>query len=101
DAVLGNPQFPLHQVARKYGVQYIVAGHIHQMLRVDLDGITYLSLPSAGVHLRLSKQYEDGWFFGFTIAEVHGNTVTLTIKDTEGRTSSPSEWGAAGLLKRA
>jgi hypothetical protein len=32
---LQNPNFALHQLARRYGVQYVVAGHIHQTLRLD------------------------------------------------------------------
>jgi Icc protein len=45
-AVLGNSNFPLHQLAKRYGVKYVIAGHIHQMLHFELDGITYLSMAS-------------------------------------------------------
>jgi len=38
---LGSGEFPLHQLARKYGVNYIVSGHGHQFVRLSRDGIVY------------------------------------------------------------
>jgi predicted phosphodiesterase len=103
--VLGNPAFPLHQLAARYHVQYVIAGHIHQMLRFELDGVTYVSMASSGGHLRENKTYERGWFFQHTLARVRGNQVDLEIKELErpygkGRVTVPSDWGAAGLLRR-
>jgi hypothetical protein len=99
DAALGNPAFPFHKLVRKYGVQYVVAGHIHQMLHADLDGTSYVSLPSAGGHLRLSGRYEDGWFFGYTVVEAEGDEVRFEIKELGGRVTTLKDWGVAGLLK--
>ena len=101
-AVLGNPNFALHRLAKKYGVRYVIAGHVHQMLHVDLDGVTYVSLASTGGHLRVSKKYEDGWFFGYTLVEVNGTGVTFQIKELkpphgEGRVTKLEDWGMAGL----
>src|SRR6202042_2866172 len=48
DVAMRNPDFPLHRLAKQYGIQYVIAGHIHQMLHLELDGVTYVSLPSAG-----------------------------------------------------
>ena len=45
NAVAGNPNFPLHQLARTYGVQYVIAGHLHEMLHFKLEGIEYISMP--------------------------------------------------------
>ena len=70
NVVLRDPNFPLHQLARKYGVQYVIAGHVHEMLHYTLDGIEYISAPSAGGHLRASGKYADGWFFGYTVVDV-------------------------------
>jgi hypothetical protein len=61
--------FPLHQLAKKYGVKYVIAGHLHALIHAEFDGITYLSVPSAGGHLRTGK-YADGSFFGYTVVEV-------------------------------
>ena len=43
-------------MAKQYGVCCVIAGHVHQLIHADLDGVTYVSLPSAGGHLRLSRQ---------------------------------------------
>ncbi len=102
--VLGNPAFPLHQLALRYGVKYVIAGHIHQMLHFELDGVTYLSMASSGGHLRESKSYERGWFFEHTLAKVHGDNVNFEIKELkppygQGRVTVPDDWGAAGLVR--
>jgi predicted phosphodiesterase len=103
--VMGNPAFPLHQLALRYGVKYVIAGHIHQMLHFELDGVTYLSMASSGGHLRESKSYERGWFFEHTLAKVRGDKVNFEIKELtppygQGRVSVPDDWGAAGLVRR-
>jgi hypothetical protein len=101
--ILGNPDFPLHQLALKYGVKYVIAGHIHQMLRFTLDGITYLSMPSAGGHLREDKAYRHGWFFAHTSVSVSDSSVRIQIHELkppygQGRVTNPAAWGSAGLL---
>ena len=95
-----NPAFPLHRVAKKYGVRYVIAGHIHVILNMQLEGITYISLPSAGGQLRLSGKYEDGWFFGYTLAEVRGGEVHLQIHELGGRTTNLADWGNVGLVTK-
>ena len=92
DAMFQNPRFALHQLAKKYGVRWVIAGHLHQMLEVELEGVTYLSMASSGGHLRGSERYEDGWFFGYAMAAVQGNEVQLRIKDLSGRVSAPRDW---------
>ncbi len=104
NVALRNPKFALHQLARRYGVQYVIAGHLHQMLHLALDGVTYVSMPSSGGHLRLSGAYEDGWFFGYAMVVVHGNSVDFRIQELgsphgEGRTTKLTDWGMAGLVK--
>jgi hypothetical protein len=101
DVLLRNPDFPLHRLAKKYGVRYVVAGHVHKMLRLELEGVTYLSMPSSGGHLRASGRYEDGWFFGYAVGAVRGSVVGLRIKELPrpnglGRVSRPEDWGAGG-----
>jgi hypothetical protein len=100
DAALGNTSGPLHVLAKRYGVCCVVAGHVHQLIHADLEGVTYLSLPSAGGHLRLSGKYEDGWFFGWTGVEVRGREVTFQVHALDGATTPLSAWGRAGLLVR-
>jgi predicted phosphodiesterase len=105
DAVLRNSNFALHQLAKRYGVGYVIAGHVHQMLFVDLDGVMYISMPSSGGHLRLSGKYEDGWFFGYMLAAVHGKEARLQIKELkpplgQGRVTVPQDWSSAGLVSK-
>ena len=101
--VLGDTHFPLHQLALKYGVKYVIAGHIHQMLRFNLDGITYLSMASSGGHLRNDKSYEHGWFFQHTDVTVDNAGAYFKIEELkppfgQGRVTSPATWGSAGLM---
>jgi predicted phosphodiesterase len=100
--LLANPKFPLHQIAKQYNVTYVIAGHIHQMLRFHLDGINYLSMASSGGHLRAGKDYKGGWFFGYSLVSVEGNSVSFAIKELrppfgQSRQTSPESWGPAGL----
>jgi predicted phosphodiesterase len=105
NVALQNPSFPLHRLARRYGVQYVVAGHVHQMLRFELEGVTYVSMASSGGHLRLSGVYEDGWFFGHALVEVHAQSIDFQIRETgpprgEGRITKLTDWGMGGLVKK-
>jgi Icc protein len=102
-AAFANRDYALIKLARKYGVQYVIAGHLHQLLHIDLDGVTYLSVESSGGHLRGSEKYEDGWFFGQTKVEVRGTAVNIQIEELkppngQGRITSPKDWGKLGKL---
>ena len=100
DAALGSTSGPLHAIAKRYGVCCVVAGHVHQLIHAELEGVTYLSLPSAGGQLRLSGKYEEGWFFGWTGVEVRGGEVVFQVHALDGATTPLSAWGRAGLLVR-
>jgi predicted phosphodiesterase len=105
NVALGNGDFELHRLARQYGVKHVIAGHVHQLLRFELDGITYLSMPSSGGHLRLSKAYDQGWFFGHARVNIAGSAVEMAIEEAkaphgEGRVTKPGDWGAAGLRQQ-
>jgi hypothetical protein len=103
---LRDTNLPLHQIARRYGVQYVIAGHVHQLLRFSLEGIDYISMPSAGGHLRPpDAAYENGWFFGHALATVRGTQVQFQFEELKpplgyGRVSTPGEWGMLGLLQK-
>lgn len=97
DAALRNTAAPLHQLAKRCAVKYILAGHVHQLIHTDVDGITYFAAPSAGGHLRLSKKYEDGWFFGWTDVRVKAGEAAFTVRELGGRRTSLDQWGLSGL----
>jgi hypothetical protein len=97
DAALGSTSGALHRMAKRYGVCCVVAGHVHQLIHAELEGITYVALPSAGGHLRLSGKYEDGWFFGWTAVEVKDREVSFEVHSIDGKVTPLSDWGRAGL----
>jgi Icc protein len=87
---LGSGEFPLHQLARKYGVNYVVSGHGHQYLRMARDGITYLEVGSSGGKLKGVGE-DQGWFYHYVLGTVQGAKVEFSVKKIEplgaGRTS--------------
>jgi hypothetical protein len=92
-------------MAQKYGVQYVIAGHIHQMLHFNLDGVTYVSMPSSGGHLRGSKAYEDGWFFGHALVSFDGQAGQFQIHEAgpphgKSRVTNLADWGMLGLARK-
>lgn len=101
-AIIGDPNFPLQQLAKKYGVHYVIAGHVHEMLHAELESVDYISMASAGGHLRASGKYNDGWFFGYAVVDVSPTAADFHIHQLgapfgEGRTSTLKDWGPAGL----
>ena len=104
DVMMGSTHFAGHVLAKKYGVQYVMAGHIHELLHASLDGVEYISLPSAGGNLRAARKYEDGWFFGYIVVGVSDKGVTFGIRELhspygQGRATKLDAWGKAGLLR--
>ena len=101
DAMFQDSRFQLHGLAKKYSVQYFIAGHLHQMLDIDLEGVRYLSMASAGGQLRGTKQYRDGWFFGYALVGVRGQAVDFHIEELkppqgQGRITELKDWRRAG-----
>jgi UDP-2,3-diacylglucosamine pyrophosphatase LpxH len=97
DAALRNTAAPLHQTVKRHGVRWVLAGHVHQLIRAELEGVTYFAAPSAGGHLRLTGKYEDGWFFGWTAIDVKGADASFTVHELGGRTTPLNAWGLSGL----
>ena len=100
--LVGNTQVPFHQIVKQHRVKYVIAGHIHQMLHFELDGVTYLDLASSGGHLRDTKQYERGWFFAHTVVSIEGDSAHFSIRELpapfgKSRVTQPGDWGSAGL----
>ena len=103
--VLGNPEFSLQRLAKRYGVHYVIAGHLHEMLHFELAGVTYLSMASSGGHLRSTKRYEDGWFFQHTLVTVKGESAEFKIQELDppfgrSRVTNVRDWGATGLANK-
>jgi predicted phosphodiesterase len=104
-AMLDDPDFELHRIAKKYGVRFVIAGHVHEMLNMSLDGVSYISMPSAGGHLRGAGKYEDGWFFGYAVVDVIDGRASIHVQELnepygKGRRSTLNDWGRAGIVSR-
>lgn len=104
--VLGrNKDAGLHRLAKTYGVQYVLAGHIHEMLHFSFDGVEYVSMMSSGGHLRSTHKYEDGWFFGYGLIEITGDKLTFRINEIraplmgEGRQTTLDQWLGVGTRR--
>lgn len=100
--LLQNESHPLHQLARRYGVRWVLAGHVHQMIHMEFQGVHYVSMASSGGHLRGSRRYQDGWFFGFAEVRISDAGLDWRIHELgpphgEGRVTPLAQWGKSGL----
>ncbi len=80
-------EFPLHQLARKYGVTAVVSGHTHQFAFLERDGVMYLCVESSGGHLRAADNgaaFARGWFYGHVLATVSGAAVEFVAEEIGG-----------------
>jgi len=103
--MMNNPDFELHRIAKQFGVEYVIAGHVHGLFESVLDGVTYISAPSAGGNLRSTRQYEDGWFYGYMQVDVSPGSASISVKEIgppfgRSRTTALSDWGKTGLVQR-
>ena len=102
DAVVGNRNFGLHTLARKYAVDYVISGHGHQLVHVELDGVRYLEIGSSGGSiargLRIGQGFKEGWFYHWIWAQVRNGKVDMTVKEVTppGRVFRLSDWGPSG-----
>ena len=93
-----NPNFPLHQLAKKYGVDAVVSGYVHRFGRWNLEGVEYLMVGSSGGQLR-GERFSDGWFFHWVEAKVSEGKVQFVVHELpapygEGRIFAASEWAS-------
>lgn len=71
--------FALHRLAREYGVRYVVSGHLHFLLRMERDGITYIQMGSSGA--RIEPDFDRGAFYQHALVEVRGADVRITVHE--------------------
>lgn len=87
-AALGSGAFPLHRLAKEYAVDYVVSGHVHQLIRMKLDGVTYLAVGSSGASISRGTDRGEGraqgWFYQHVLATVNGASATLKVKELGG-----------------
>ena len=106
--LLRSPDFELHRLAKKYGVDAVISGHIHQLSQYRLDGVLYLEAGSSGGHidrgLNAGQGFEQGWFFQWLAAEVDGGHIAFTIHELsppfgKGRSIPLERWGQSRAAK--
>jgi 3',5'-cyclic-AMP phosphodiesterase len=82
---LGSGEFPLHRLARKYGVDAIVSGHGHQFVALERDGVRYVEVGSSGAHMDRGiahgEGFAEGWFYHHVVVDVEGGRVRFTVRE--------------------
>lgn len=102
DVAVGNRNFGLHTLARKYAVDYVISGHGHQLVHLELDGVRYLEIGSSSGSiargLRLGQGFKEGWFYHWIWAQVRDGKVEMTVKEVSppGRVFRLNDWGPSG-----
>lgn len=85
---LGSGEFPLHSLACKYGVAFVVSGHGHELVSMERDGVKYVEVGSSGASLRRGTDrgegFEQGWFYQHLLVEVSGSKAQVTIHEVAG-----------------
>jgi predicted phosphodiesterase len=85
---LGAADFPLHRIAKKYGVQHVISGHGHQFVRMVRDGVAYMEVGSSGGTMRRALEmghgFKEGRFYHHVWGRVKGSKVLFTIKEIDG-----------------
>ena len=97
---LGSGEFPLHQLAKKYGVSYVISGHGHQFVRLMRDGIVYMEVGSSGGKMK-GEGFAKGFFYHHVWGHVKGSKVELSVKELDGpagkgRMFRAEEWDENG-----
>lgn len=85
---MGSGDFSLHEIARRHGVDYVVAGHTHNFARLARDGVTYVVVGSSGASLARymadPANFARGFFYHHVWVHVKGDQVRLTVKELSG-----------------
>jgi len=107
---LRSRSFELDRLAREYGVDYVISGHGHQFVRLELDGIAYVEIGSSGANIgeawKTGEGFAQGSFYQHALVEVIGPRVKLTVKELDapygkGRQFDAEGRGASSLSKPA
>ena len=93
-------EFPLHRLAREYGVDYVITGHGHFFVRMVRDGIAYMQMGSSGAEIK--KDFSQGAFYQHAFVQVRGAAASIRIKELdapfgEGRSFAAEDWNGNGL----
>ncbi len=102
---LGSGEFRLHQLARQYGVNYVISGHGHLLLRLERDGVVYLEVGSSGAGAMRGRESNEsfarGQFYHHVWVRVKDAKAYFTVKELDGpygkgRMFRVEDWGPDG-----
>ncbi len=83
-----DEQFRLHELAKTYGVDYVVSGHGHVFVKRERDGIVYMEVGSSGGQMTgalvRGQGFKDGRFYHWVWGDVRGSKVSLSVKEIDG-----------------
>ncbi|MBI5084370.1 MAG: metallophosphoesterase [Acidobacteria bacterium] len=105
EALQAGGDFPLHNLAKKYGVDYVVSGHGHRFAHMSRDGVRYMEVGSSGGSMRgklvRGEGFSQGSFYHFVWAHVAGSTVRFVVKELPppagmGRMFPAEDWDEKG-----
>lgn len=98
-------ELPLHQIAKKYGVGYVISGHGHRFVRMVRDGIVYMEVGSSGGTMKgklvSGEGFAQGCFYHFVWTRVEGGKVSFSVKEIggaqgQGRMFRAEDWDENG-----
>ncbi len=101
----GRTDFPLHRLARKYGVTHIVSGHGHRFVHMVHDGVDYMEVGSSGGTMRgklvRGEGFAQGCFYHYVLAHVRNGRLDFVVKELppphgQARFFPASDWDAKG-----
>ena len=98
---LRSLKMPFHVLMKQYKVHSVFSGHVHQLHRIEREGVVYWSVPSAGGDLRGNYSFDQGWFYGYVLGDVSKGKAAFTIRQLpaphgEGRSIAAEKWGENG-----
>ncbi|MBK9167879.1 MAG: metallophosphoesterase [Bryobacterales bacterium] len=97
---VGSGSFPLHRIAVRHRVTYVVSGHTHTFDRMERDGVGYLIVGSSGGALRGDSEAEGslerGHFYHHIRGHVRGASVRLTVKELDAPAGKGRVFDATG-----
>jgi 3',5'-cyclic AMP phosphodiesterase CpdA len=98
---LRSLNMPLHLTMKKYKVHSVFSGHLHQMHRIEREGVLYWCVPSSGGDLRGNSSFDQGWFYGYLVGDVKQGKANFTVHQLpapfgEGRVLDAQKWGENG-----
>ncbi|MEO0090459.1 MAG: metallophosphoesterase [candidate division WOR-3 bacterium] len=71
--------FPLHQIFKKYKVNYVFSGHDHFYTYLFYDSIHYFQVGPSGSRYKIYFDEKEGAFQNYLFCKVEKNEVTIVV----------------------